>query len=213
MTLSYHDIENAALGRHLRIRGAFHPTDLEGVATLLLLGPDEPRFWAKFTASPEYQDAQSEPMDRWSARVITELAQHLGGQAFFPFGAPPWHSFIAWAKTSGRAWQSPINLLVHDQAGLFISYRGALGLPQHIDLPPAPVTAPCADCAQPCRTACPVDAFASGNYDVPACKAYLATTAGQDCMENGCAARRACPVSQTFGRLPAQSAFHMRAFV
>jgi epoxyqueuosine reductase len=213
MSLSYDDVENAALGRHLCIRGGFHPNDLPGVGTLFLLGPDEPAFWPVFSTSQEYQDNQPEPMDRWSARVITELAQHLGGHAFFPFGGPPWHSFIGWAKSSGRAWQSPINLLVHDQAGLFISYRGAIGLPQRINLPPSPGDAPCSACPKPCLTACPVHAFASGSYDVPACKTYLTTEAGQDCMENGCAARRACPISQTFDRLPAQSAFHMRAFL
>ncbi|WP_319825798.1 ferredoxin [Thalassovita sp.] len=213
MTAEYTTVVNAALGRHLRVRGGFHPDDMPGIGTLILLGPDEPAFWPGFTTSPEMADGQPDPMDRWSARVIGDLADDLGATAFFPFGGPPWHSFLRWAQDTGRAFTSPIKLLVHDRAGLFISYRGALGFAARLDLPAPPADAPCTGCAAPCATACPVDAFATGRYDVAACKAYLATDPGQDCMARGCAARRACPLSQQFGRLPEQSAFHMRAFL
>lgn len=212
MSASYQQIADAALGRHLCIRGAFHPTDMPGIGTLVMLGPDEPAFWPVFSASPEAQDGQPSPMDRWSARVIGGLAGELGAQPFYPFGGPPHAPFFRWATESGRAWPSPIQFLVHDVAGLFISYRGALGFAERLELPPLP-TSPCPSCAQPCATACPVDAFARGGYDVPACKAYLATPEGRDCLERGCAARRACPISQSFGRIEAQSAFHMRAFL
>ena len=213
MSPSYDAIQNAAQGRHLCIRGGLYPKDLEGIDTLILLGPDEPAFWPAFTQSPEYLDCLPDPMDRWSARVIDDLATQLGATALFPFGGPPWHPFFRWATDSGRTWSSPINLLVHEQAGLFASFRGALGFAHRIALPPPPDSAPCTDCAAPCLTACPVKALTTEGYDVPACKAYLRTEAGRDCMENGCAARRACPISQTYGRLAEQSAFHMRAFL
>ena len=212
-TLSYAAIENAALGRHLRIRGGFHPTDMPEIGTLILLGPDEPGFWPAFCDSPEYKDGTPEPMDRWSTRVIGAMATELGARPYFPFGGPPHYSFLRWARDSGRAWGSPIGLLVHDEAGLFISYRGALGFAERIDLPPLPAQAPCMTCRQPCVSACPVGAFGADGYDVPRCKAYLSSPEGQDCMQNGCAARRACPISQTHGRLSQQSAFHMRAFL
>ncbi|WP_420568410.1 ferredoxin [Thalassovita sp.] len=213
MSPAYDAIQNAALGRHLCIRGGLYPEDLEGIETLILLGPDEPAFWPAFTQSPEYQDGQPDPMDRWSTRVIGDLAAELGAQPLFPFGGPPWHPFIQWAKDSGRAWASPINLLVHDDAGLFASYRGALGFGHRIALPPAPAQAPCADCSAPCRTTCPVNALGPQGYDVPACKTFLRGPNGQECMTNGCAARRACPLSRSYGRLSEQSAFHMRAFL
>lgn len=213
MTPSYDQIQNAAHGRHLCIRGGLYPDDLPGITTLILLGPDEPAFWPAFTQSAEYQDGQPDPMDRWSTRVITDLAADLGAQPLFPFDGPPWHPFIQWAKDSGRACASPINLLVHDQAGLFASYRGALGFAQRIKLPPPPQQPPCAQCAAPCLSTCPVGALTPQGYDVPACKDYLRTDAGLDCMQNGCAARRGCPVSRSYGRLPEQSAFHMRAFL
>ena len=205
------DIETVAGAEHLAVMGVVQDDLPEGVATLVLLGPLEPGFWPAFTASPEYRDDTPHPLDRWSLRVITGMAERLDATPFFPFGGPPYQPFIAWAKASGQAHSSPVGLLVHDTAGLMISYRGALGFAERIEAP-APPPNPCETCqTRPCLTACPVDAFASGSYDVAACKADLERP-GNDCMTRGCAVRRACPVSRDYGRLEAQSSFHMRAF-
>ncbi len=178
--------------------------------TLLLVGPDEPGFWNKFTQSPIYQDGQPDPLDRWSKSVLDPIARQRGGIALYPSDGPPYQPFYTWALRTGRSWASPIGFLVHDQAGLFASYRGALLLPWEMNATPS--QRPCDICAdQPCKAACPVDAFAQG-YDVDACKSHLRNAAGQDCMTKGCAARRACPVGQG-KRLPAQAAFHMEAFL
>lgn len=206
-------IAQAARAQGLWLAGALHPApdDVPGAGTLVLLAPAGAGFWPVFTAAPEYADARPDPLDRWSARVIGALAQPLGARALFPFGGPPYHPFLRWARESGRAHTSPVGLLVHDAAGLMISYRGALALPGRLELPPAPA-APCDSCAdQPCRSACPVAALGPSGYDVPGCKTDL-DRAGNDCMAQGCAVRRACPVSAGAGRSPAQSAFHMRAF-
>lgn len=196
--------------------GGFHPTPADKAPperkTLVLLGPDEPAFWPAFTQSPEWKSGEADPMDQWSLRVIGEWAHELGAQALFPFGGPPYLPFFSWATRTGRIHASPIMLLVHDTAGLFVSFRGALALHEHIDLPPPPEP-PCATCKeQPCRTACPVDALDGNAYNVPACKSYLDTPQGQDCMTKGCAARRACPVSRRYPRLAPQSAYHMTTF-
>ena len=150
-------------------------------------------------------------MDRWSHRVISEIAQDIDAEPLFPFGSPV-RPFFTWALRSGRAWSSPVLLLVHDRAGLLVSYRGALHVPDRLTLPPA-APKPCDTCAdKPCLTACPVSALNGDGYDLPACHAYLDTASGADCMTEGCAVRRACPVSQSYGRMAAQSAYHMGQF-
>ncbi len=214
--MTFGDLQAQAEARHLSVLGGFHPTDDDhtpsGTRTLLLLGPGEPGFWPAFTAAPEWQDGAADPMDRWSTRVISAWAEELGATALFPFGGAPYLPFYTWALLSGRVHASPIQLLVHDETGLFVSFRGALALTAFVALPPAPPS-PCASCAaQPCLTACPVEALNGSGYDVPACKTYLGTDAGGSCMSRGCAARRACPISANYARLDAQSAYHMRIF-
>lgn len=207
----------AATGKyHLDIVGIArtNPDDPvpDGTQSIVLLGPKEPGYWAHVTAQPEFHDNHPDPVDRWSMRTMSALATELGGTAVFPFGPPPYAPFIAWAIRSGRAWPSPIGMLVHDVAGLFISLRGAICLPAAITDPPTSEK-PCKTCAtRACLTACPVGALSADGYNLESCHQYLDTSPGRDCMEIGCAARRACPVSQTYERLPIQSAHHMKAF-
>jgi len=180
-----------------------------GDTTTTLIGPDEPAFWRVFQSSGEYQSGQPDPMDRWSRRVIGKVAAQLNAEALFPFGGPHFAPFFTWAKASGRFWASPIGFLVHDEAGLLVSFRGAIRWTRPAESPVA--TRPCVTCAQPCADACPVGAFNDG-YDVAACKAHVLSAAGTDCRSGGCIARRACPVGKG-NRLPAQAAFHMEAFL
>ncbi|WGW05261.1 4Fe-4S dicluster domain-containing protein [Tropicibacter oceani] len=208
------DTQARAMG--LRLRGALHPTPEDdapdGSGTVLLLGPDEPAFWGQFTTSAEYQDGLPDPLDRWSKRCIGALADSWGGTAVFPSDGPPYPPFIRWAERSGQAWPSPVQLLVQADAGLFISYRGAVALPDRLALP-TPGQRPCDDCATPCSSACPVGALREGQgYDVPACMAHLRSPQGAACRD-GCLVRRACPVARDFSRDPRQSAFHMAAFL
>ena len=198
---------------HLDVFGAFHTdqSDTLDSGTLVLLGPQEPGFWAHFTASDEYTDGAKDPLDRWSKRAISDAADDLGATPYFPFGAPL-QPFLSWATRSGRAWPSPVHLLVHDTAGLWVSYRGALLVPDRLDLPSLPAN-PCVTCTdQPCRTACPAGAMRETDYDLTACHAYLDSAPGTLCLETGCAVRKACPVSQKYHRMDAQSAFHMDQF-
>jgi hypothetical protein len=209
------EIDATLATHHLEVLGGFHPGPGDGAPdgcrTLLMIGPREPGFWDHVTAEPEFADGRPDPLDRWSRRVIGRLACDMGGKALFPFGGPPWQPFIAWAQRTGRAHVSPVTLLVHDRAGLMVSFRGALALRARLDLPPAPPQ-PCDGCARPCETACPVGALGTAGYDVAACHAFLDTEAGQECLNRGCRARRACPVSERYGRREAQSAYHMARF-
>jgi hypothetical protein len=201
---------------HLSVMGGFlaqgDPALPQGTETLLLIGPAEPGFWPHLTEQPEWTSGDPDPIDRWSSRVIGAIAESIGAKALFPFGGPPWHPFYNWALRSGRAWDSPVRLLVHDQMGLFASYRGALAVRQPLILPPPPAK-PCESCRdKPCITACPAMALSDTGYDVPLCHSFLDSPNGDDCMNNGCVNRRACPVSQAYARLPEQSAYHMRQF-
>ncbi len=209
-------LDRAAKAQGLALRGALHPGPKdaapEGCATVVLLGPDEPGFWTRFSASDEYSDGASDPLDRWSKRVIGRLAKDWDGSAIFPSDGPPYPPFLRWAEASARCWPAPVGLLVHDAAGLFVSFRGALALPVRLDLPPPPAK-PCDTCAAPCVAACPVGALGPDQgYDVPRCQAHVASPQGAPCRD-GCLVRRACPVAQDFERLPVQSRFHMAAFM
>lgn len=213
MTLE--EISARAAAHHLEILGGFTTAGDEpglppGTRSLLLLGPAEPGYWPHVTAQPEWQDGAPDPVDRWSRRVIGRLACDLRAKALFPFGGAPYHPFYQWALRSGCSWDSPVRLLVHARQGLLFSCRGALALKQVLALPPA--VKPCDSCAQLCLTACPAGALTAAGYDLAACHAFLDTPEGQGCMTQGCAVRRACPVSQTYARLPEHSAYHMAVF-
>ena len=176
--------------------------------TVVLLGPQEPGFWPHLKAQPEW--GGPDPLDRWSRRVIGRLACDLGGKARFPFGGPPYHPFYAWALRTGRIWESPVRLLVHDTQGLLVSLRGALILPHAMDWPV--MQRPCDACDRPCVSACPAGAVSEGRYDVATCHSFLDHPDGADCLAAGCRVRRACPVSQGYARLAEQSAYHMGRF-
>lgn len=183
----------------------------DGDETVLLLSPDGAGFWDIFTATPEYRDGLADPMDRWSRRVIAPWGATLGGRAILPSDGPPYAPFYRWAVTSGRFWSSPVGMLVHDRMGLWASFRGAVILPRLLPLRRIRQPAPCVYCTRPCLTACPAGAFQWG-YDVAACHAWLDGPQADDCKSSGCNVRRACPISAGCGRLPEQSAWHMRAF-
>ncbi len=210
-------IDNAVRDCGLIQSGAFHPKENWG--TLVLLSP-APDFWTRFQTAPE-ATTDGDPIDNWSKRVITELANRLDATPVFPFGGPPYAPFLDYAKHSGRAFSSPVGMLVHDTQGLMVSYRGALGFVEKLPLSPlpnhkpeSPPKSPCDSCAEkPCLTACPVGAFesikADGFYNVRACKDFLQTDTG--CLA-GCKVRRSCPISAGAGRTSEHSAYHMRVF-
>ncbi len=212
------EIQAAVEAAGLRIYGGFHAEAGDnlpgGGQTLIMLGPNEPGFWGKVSRQPEFTDGQPHPLDRWSRRVIDRIATEFGATACYPFGGPPWLPFFSWALRTGRCWQSPVRFLVHEVAGLHVSFRGALSFGSKINLPLANSTSPCLDCAdQPCLDSCPVGAIDGQNYDSASCKTHVSSKEGQDCLDRGCIVRRKCPVSAAFGRSTAQSRFHQLAFI
>jgi hypothetical protein len=210
-------------GFGLSLFGGFHPEPADGVptlagggpaATVLVAGNIGPSFWQHLQAAPEGRGP--DPVDRWTARVLGELAADLGATALFPFGGPPHHTFQRWAlRADPDLSASPLGLLVHPDHGLWRALRGALLFHERLALPTAaaPRPSPCASCAgRPCLSTCPVGAFTAGGYDVAACRAYLHTLSGQPCIVQGCRARAACPVGRAHAHAGAQAQHHMRAF-
>ena len=187
-------------GYGLRVSGIVLPSaddNLPDWATAIaLISPTEPQFWSHFCESTEWRDGKSDPVDRWSKRVLDEIAATYDGVAYFPFGGPPFYPFYSWAIRSGAFSASPVAFLADGTAGLFSSFRGAIALRMAPDvkLPPPP----CATClTKPCVTACPASALVPAGYDVAACHGYLSGAEGAGCLNNGCAVRRSCPIGSS----------------
>jgi ferredoxin len=213
----------AVEARGLAPRGAFHPlaaddvpvmADGRAAGTLVLVGVVGRSSWDAFQAADESRQIR-DPLDRWSRRIVGELAAELGAEALFPFGGPPFLPFIRWARRAEAVYPSPIGPLIHPDYGLWHAYRGALAFADTIDLPSPEVRPrPCDTCAdKPCLATCPVGAFSPQGYDVPACIGHIGGGQGGSCLGGGCLARRACPVGVTYQYEPAQMGFHMRAFL
>jgi hypothetical protein len=158
---------------------------------------------------------EPDPLNAWSRRVLSGIAERFGATTVFPFDGPPYAPFFAWARKAEAVSASPIGMLIDPVYGLWHAWRGALAFRERLALPAVNEAAsPCESCAiQPCLTTCPVDAFRHGNYDVAACAGHLRTEEGSDCMAEGCRARRACPVGEDYVYDPDQAQFHMDAFL
>jgi hypothetical protein len=205
----------------LAVRGAFHPNpdefkELRGMepGTVVLLGFTGSLQWPRFAASAEAADGLPHPLDRWSRRVIGELAIEFNARDVYPSGSPIL-PFQRLASRCESVHPSPIGLLIHTEWGLWHAYRGALIFPQRLTLSGlASTVSPCHSCQEkPCLHTCPVGAFNAGRFDLHLCARHVASEAGSDCRELGCRARRACPVGSQFGYVAEQAQFHMRAFL
>ena len=221
--MDYASVDAALRDLGLIARGGFHPGPEDGApslgdgqpaGTLVLVGNAGPDLWEAFAAAPEIE-AAPDPLDRWTRRVLTELADRLGAEALFPFGGPPYLPFVRWAKRAEPVTESPLGMLIHPDYGLWHAYRGALAFAAALNLPPkVDRPRPCDTCADtPCLSACPVGAFTDEGYDVTACTDHIAAPEGADCLDLGCRARRACPVGRDYLYAPAQAYLHMAAFL
>lgn len=200
----------------LLCRGGFHPAKRDRVpgtpGTLVLVGNAGPEMWAAFEAA---RREDPDPLDAWTRRTLDGVARELGATALYPFQGPPYLPFQRWAMRAEPVYASPLGALIHPDYGVWHAYRGALAFVETIDLPPRDDRpSPCDTCkARPCLAACPVNAFGPEGYHVQDCVGHLAEPAGRECMETGCAARRACPVGQDFFYPAPQVQHHMERFL
>jgi ferredoxin len=212
------------LAHGLHLRGGFHPEAEDGVpalpdgrptGTLVLIGNIGGSLWPTFSGSPEAQDGAPHPLNRWTQRVVSQIAAEVGAVTLFPFGGPPYLPFQRWAMRAEPVAISPLGILIHPDYGLWHAYRGALAFADRLALPPrVERPRPCDSCAdRPCLSTCPVGAFTGRGYDVPACIDHIAGPAGTACLGGCCLARRACPVGAGYAYETAQGHFHMAAFL
>ncbi|WP_432473454.1 hypothetical protein [Amphritea sp. HPY] len=226
----------------LLVRSAFNlavddPAQPEGLArpaaTMLLIGNAGASMWPAFSQSSEYLDGLPDPLDRWSARFARQLAAEFDALALFPFGGPPYHPFLSWARRGEPGYASPLGLTLHPEYGLWHAYRFALAFTDTLNIDEwldikewqvvgqiaAEAANPCLLCAKknyaekPCLTSCPVDAFTGSDYRVVDCARFLDQNPLHDCIQRGCRARRACPVGRSYHYDDLHAQFHMRQFV
>ncbi len=206
----FDDIDRAASASGLAA-SALHPE--EGGTVVLLAYAGRP-MWAAFSAAPEAADGAPDPLDRWSARIAGALARDFGARPVLPSDRP-YPPFLRWAMAAEPVWPSPLGMLIHAERGLWVSYRAALAFDARLDIPRRPeAEQPCDACpSKPCLSACPVGAFTDAGYDVPACVGWISRAEGEDCLGQGCRARRACPVGRAYAHAPDQARHHMTAFL
>ena len=182
--------------------------------SIVLAGNAGSAFWPHFTAAPEYGDRQPHPLNRWSARVLSEIAEAHRLGVVFPFQGPPYWPFQQWARRAGNVSQSPLGVLAHRTWGLWFAYRGAFLLSERVAPLEEPRGGPCETCAEkPCLDACPSGALTRQTaYRVDTCRAHVAGAGAETCGTHGCLVRHACPFGRDFAYRPEQATFHMAAF-
>ena len=171
--------------------------------SLVMIGNLGGRFWQYFDRR-KYGHYDN-PLDSWTKDILTPIGNKYGGKLVYPFEGPPYYPFIVWAIRSEGLSNSPLGMLMHPQYGLWHAYRGALLLEEEcIFKVRAEDIHPCDTCLEkPCLRACPVGAFKEGSeFDVKSCRDYMNSSLENDCMDNGCKARKACMigVEYQFGR-------------
>lgn len=220
----------AALAAHgLEPRGGFAfelgeaaPAGASGrpARAVLLVGHAGGAIWPHFRRWRAAQPtATSDPLDRWSRRVIGDVAAAFGARAVSPSDRP-FLPFQAWAIRAEGLQPSPLGILMHPQYGLWHAYRGALLFEDDavalkiaaFRAGPVPEHA-CDGCAaKPCLSACPVGAHSATAFDHGGCLAHVRSDAGGLCITGGCLDRNACPVGTSYRYPAAMQAFLMRAF-
>ncbi len=215
-------IETLLAGTGLIVRGGFAvegdpaiPALKDGgkANSLLMIGNAGVQMWRNFIRAEEYRDGQANPMDRWTRRMIGQVAERTGATALYPFEGPPFMPFQRWAARCEFQSASPLGIMIHPDYGLWHALRGALlfdRLIEGIAANSGGETA-CDLCNdQPCLRTCPVDAYSEAGLNVQNCVAHL--NSNPDCLASGCQARNACPQGLSFQYDTAEHLFHLEAF-
>ena len=187
----------------------------------LLIGNVGKDMWHVFSKSNEFADGKLDPMNRWTKRILDEIASELGARVVYPFDEPYW-PFQRLAQKAAVSRSSPLGILIHPHYGLWHAFRGlfifddAHELSSQINqlIPSSEdLIHPCETCSdKPCLTACPVGAFTGERLEVKTCFTHLDSGNDPDCMQSGCQARLACPIAKDHQYVDAQMKFHMKSY-
>ncbi|MTH97843.1 hypothetical protein [Roseibium sp. RKSG952] len=224
MTKAARRLEEMLAARGFLLVGGFDPKPDDHVPVpntgsppvqVLVIGSTAPQIWPVFSHSPEFVDGQPDPLDRYTKRVLTQVAEAFGVDHAFPFEGPPYHPFQRWAQRCGGFSPSPVGVLAHRTYGPWMGLRAAFFSTGQISLiSDETAEGPCPACMEkPCIEACPAAALtARDGYDVPRCMAYLHENRESSCF-SGCAARRACPYGPEHAHSVDAGRFHMNSFL
>jgi len=208
----------------MALRGGFAPESGDMVPILddgsptravLLIGNIGGAMWPAFADSDARARHAAHPLDGWTRDVLDPVATRFGAKVLYPSDGPPYHPFQRWAARAEPVHVSPLRIFIHPAYGLWHAYRAAFLLAEEPGIsPPTQLPSPCTTCAaRPCLSTCPVGAFSEAGFDDRICARHVDSPAGIECRDNGCLARRACPVGSEYSYPPAQMAFHMEAFL
>ena len=117
-------IESAVSHLGLNVLGGFHGDEAREPsepATFVLIGNAGPAMWAAFASATTAQAraGDADPLDDWTRRGLSAVAEDLRARALFPFDGPPYHPFQQWALRTGAAFVSPTGPLIHPAFGLW----------------------------------------------------------------------------------------------
>lgn len=209
------EITRALAPSGLSVRGVAPLAEGEwGTArAVVLVGNEGARYWAHFEQWRQGQPAAiSNPLDTWSRRVISDVAQRFGGRVVMP-NDRPYAPFQQWAKRAQKLHPSPVGPLIDPRLGLWHAYRGAILF--DVEIPIQEVEEPihaCGACVGKfCINACPAHAFDGGAYNYAACLAHVRGPNAGECRAR-CIARNACPVGTEWRYPDEVQAFHHKAF-
>lgn len=187
----------------------------------LLIGNAGTSMWGKFSQSPEYCDGESDPMNRWTRRMLDEISCTVSCQVYYPFDEPYW-PFQRLAQAAAGVRPSPLGILIHPEYGLWHAFRGLMVFEDDGEIASQikditgfrdEMIHPCDTCLdKPCLSACPVKAFTGEQLLVDECFSHLDSGNGPKCMDTSCQARRACPVGKEYTYDVEQLQFHMRYY-
>ena len=192
----------------------------EAKLSLVLLGNAGLQGFAAFRHSPEWDTAPN-PLERFTERVVGALAKKVHARALYPHQGPPWLPFQTWAVRAQALSPSPLGILIDAHYGLWHAYRAALlfdypleGLPVTETSARSAVSNICVSCeSRACLSTCPVAAYDNDGFHLHKCETHLQSEQGYLCREQGCVARKACPVAVQHRYGLEQQRFHMQAFL